>query len=439
MPFYMYSALDAAGKKLEGTIQANNANEALHSLVSRGFRTPRIVAERASSGAVATAPPPRTAAPGQVKINTPAAAYAPQVRRSAKSSDRERFFLFAQIADQLRAGINPAQIFADLARSYRTPKFRESLGMVAAAASEGRPISDALALWPDLYPEHVVGLIRAGEVGGFLPDSAATVSEQAMNAYKFKRFHWWIWLVAINGLLAIPMVFMWRHSILATWDQYESTGGQGGMGVAFGVLGKTFLWPWLPVMIGVLLVTFLLRHWFSSRPMRQFRHEVGLKTPVLGGRARHESITVFTWVLSRLAKGGVPPNRSWDLAVHSVPNLAMQDRLKHAGGMLSESTRLSDVVFGSKLFPEEYAPTISTGELTGDISGALERLSQISRTEYDAGTVKSKAFTGSLGCIALLITSGILMAVVAWVLDHELLNKATKDTPLDPNSSYSQE
>src|SRR2546423_8980750 len=167
MPFYLYSALDASGKKLEGTIQAQSANEALHSLIVRGFRTPKIVGEKA--GAATTAQPRQVkpivqAAP--IQINVPADAPAAQIYRSRKSSDRERFFLFAQIADQLRAGINPAQAFGELARTYKGQKFRDSLAMVAAAASEGRPISDVLALWPDLYPEHVVGLVRAGEVGG---------------------------------------------------------------------------------------------------------------------------------------------------------------------------------------------------------------------------------------------------------------------------------
>src|SRR5437588_2406697 len=226
MPFYLYSALDASCKKLEGTIQAQSANEALHSLIVRGFRTPKIVGEKA--GAATTAQPKQVIQATPIQINVPAAAPAAQIYRSRKSSDRERFFLFAQIADQLRAGINPAQAFGELARTYKGQKFRDSLAMVAAAASEGRPISDVLALWPDLYPEHVVGLVRAGEVGGFLPDAAATISEQAMNAHKFKRFHWWIWIVGFNALLGIPLAFGFRHSLLAAWDAAEASQGAGG-------------------------------------------------------------------------------------------------------------------------------------------------------------------------------------------------------------------
>jgi len=441
MPFYLYSAFDAAGKQLEGTIQAQTANEALHSLITRGFKKPRIVGEK--SAAVPSVAPARQVAPisqatSHVQINVPVAAPAPHIHRSRKSSDRERFFLFAQIADQLRAGINPAQTFGELARTYKQQKFRQSLAMVANAAAEGRPISDVLALWPDLYPDHVVGLIRAGETGGFLPDAAATVSEQAFNAHKFKRFHWWIWLVAVNSI-AIPMVFMLRHSMLAMFDAASAAPDERtGTRDVYAAMGKTFLW-WLPILIGLVVVALVLRYIFSTRGVRKFRHEVGLRMPILGGRARNESVTVFTWVLSKLAKSGVPPNRSWQLAVDSVPNIAMQERLRRAGVMMNEGSRLSDVVFGSNLFPEEYAPAIATGELTGDISGALDRLSQVSKTEFDAGTVKSKAFTGSLGCTAMLIVSGIILIVLASTCERDLPEKAVQGTPLDPNSSYNQE
>lgn len=445
MAFYQYSARDSAGKNLEGTIEAQSSNEALHLLITRGLRTPRILAEKKDApraGPAVQAAPKRQEAKSSpataLQINPIAAAPPPQIRKSKKASDRERFFLFAQVADQLRAGINPAQCFGQLAQGYRVSKFRESLAMVAAAAAEGRPISDVLALWPYLYPEHVVGLMRAGEMGGFMPDAAATISEQALSAHKFKLFHFWIWLVAVN-LLGIPLAFMWRQSVLATWDKYEETAGSGGSAVAFQTLGSTFLWPWLPIFIAIIAAVLGLRAYLGTRPMRRFRHEVGLRTPVLGGRARNESVTVFTWVLSRLSRGGVAPNRSWEMAVESVPNLAMQERLRCAGVMMNEGTRLSDVVFQSGLFPQEYAPAVATGELTGDVPGALDRLSQVSRAEFNTGTLKSLIFTGSLGCLVVTITGGILMIVIAWVLDHELLDKATKGTPLDQSSSYSQD
>jgi general secretion pathway protein F len=434
MPFYLYSAVDSGGKKLEGTIQAENPNHAMQLLTQRGFRAPRIISERLPQGVPAAAAP--------VQINVPAAPKR-QEYRTRKSTDRDLFFLFAQVSDQLRAGINPAQAFGELSRMYKAKKFRDSLGMIADAASEGKSISGVLELWPDLYPEHVVGLVRAGEMGGFLPEAAATISEQAGSAYKFKRFHWWIWLIALNGLLSIPLVLLFRQWLITYYEETEKTGGQGDAYTLMAkVAWKFILWPYGPATLATFIVLWLLRNAFSSRPARLFRHRLGLSIPVLGGRARNESVTIFTWVLSRLARGGVPPNRSWELALASVPNLGMQERLENAGSLMNEGSRLSDVVFKSKIFPDEYAPAVATGELTGDVSGTLERLSQISRTEFEAGTVKSKAFTGSCGCTALLITTGIVTIVAVLAVYKDLYQKAapeafSSDTPGQSQSATS--
>jgi type II secretory pathway component PulF len=158
MPFYLYSAVDNAGRKLEGTIQAGTPNEAMQLLAQRGFRAPRILAERAPQTQAATQPQPVIQQGQPLKINTPTAPPPAQIRRSRKSSDRELYFLFAQISDQLRAGIGPAQIFGELSQMYKAQKFRESLAMISQAAMEGKQISSVMALWPDLYPEHIVGL-----------------------------------------------------------------------------------------------------------------------------------------------------------------------------------------------------------------------------------------------------------------------------------------
>jgi len=331
----------------------------------------------------------------------------------------------------MRAGINAAQAFGNLAGMSRAKKFQQSLGMISKSAMEGRPISSVMAQFPDLFPDHIVGTVRAGEVGGFVPEALATISEQAENAHKFKRFHWWIWLLTINAILSIPLVFLFRAALLSTWDQYEKSGGAGGNFVMMQVMWKFLVWPYGPITLLTCLAIWLLRNFFSSRVARKFRHQAGLQVPVLGARARNESVTIFTWALAKLSKGGVPPSQAWALAVGSIPNVAMQDKFTEAGRMMNESTRLSDVVFKSKIFPDEYAPTVSTGELTGDVSGALERLSRVSRTEFEAGTVKSKIFTGSIGCSAAIITSGIVLIVVVWAYYRELIPKVTDmgDTP----------
>src|ERR1700722_6414207 len=121
MPVFHYSAVDSTGRPRQGQIQAQNAGEALRSLMSQGLQSPKILAEGPGSAAarrtqgpqqgiqqapvqqapVQSSRPGAQTVPGKLQINMPAAPVAPQVHYTKRSSDRDLYFLFTQIAEQL--------------------------------------------------------------------------------------------------------------------------------------------------------------------------------------------------------------------------------------------------------------------------------------------------------------------------------------------------
>ena len=204
MAFFSYQGTDGQGRPTQGTIQAPSAEEAGRLLRSGGVRAssvrelgaaspPRPVA----STPVVQARPLSMAAPKAV-----AAAPAPYVR-TRMGTDKERFFLFSQMAAAYRAGISPYQSLSEIA-ARSAEKYRPALQQAALAVRDGGSLADALAPYEDLFPDHAIATVRAGETGGFVPDALDEVSRQAEEAHKFKRWFFWVWFVAINALLSIP-------------------------------------------------------------------------------------------------------------------------------------------------------------------------------------------------------------------------------------------
>lgn len=448
MPFYRYSAFDAKGTQVEGTLQANTPDEALTQLSQRGFQKARILGTATAPSAPApatqrltqptgnqillnTGQKPKTPAPfpttGAAKSGAPVPQAIPQrpVVRTKNIGDKDRLFLFAQLSEQLRAGIGPVQAFESIANVTTNSNVKESLNYVAQCANKGIPISEGLAVYPDLYPPHVIGLTRAGEEGGFLPQALKQVSDQAGAAHKFKKFHWFVWLAGLNALLSIPLVWFATRAFLFAYDRAEKAGGENaggefinqGFGDALSKYGL-YVGIFYAIVIGLYI-------YFRSDSFRMPRHKLGLSVPALGRRARHESVHMFSWTLSKLAHAGLSPKRSWTLAAESVPNLEMRERLMHAGSRMTHEAKLSDVVFGARLFPDEFAPMVSTGETTGNIAGALEHLADASFTEYEVNTTMAKVRTAGCGCTAMLVTSGIVFIIFAWFWYREFYGKAT--------------
>ena len=88
--------------------------------------------------------------------------------------------------------------------------------------------------------------------------------------------------------------------------------------------------------------------------------------------------------MAHVSKAGISPARAWQLAADSVPNLAFRAKVSGVGQQLSGSEKMSDLVFRSNLFPDEYAPMVASAEYTGDLPGAMQKLSDLSAGEFVA-------------------------------------------------------
>lgn len=416
MAFFRYEFTDARGQALEGTVQADTFAEAEALLKLRGYQNVRFHDPSAAPVPVAVAAPPI--------VRTPS----PNVIRTKKGVDKDRFFLFSQIAQQLKAGIAPAQAFTTLAGVTHQESYRASLHDLAQAATNGRPLSNTLERYPDLYPPHVAGMVRAGETGGFLPEAFAELSHQAGEAHKFKRFHWFVWYLLPRALAVMPVLFAFREAIILSWRRNSAGAPNAGIG---DVLREKLIWPYGPVFLAIAGILLLLRWWLGSLPMREFRHRLALKLPVYGARARNESVAIFSWTLSRLGRAGLPPHRTWPLAAAAVPNIEMSRRLSEVGRSLHDGSRLSEAIFNAGVFPQQYAPIIATGEMVGDVTGALDQLEVVSRGDYDESTGKARFTSTRLGCAFMMAVSGLVLIVLLKTWYGDLITEVLKDFSID--------
>lgn len=353
-------------------------------------------------------------------INVPVTPVKPNIL-TAPGTDKERMFLFAQIAASLRAGINPSSAFQEIA-TKSPPKYRESLLEAATMATEGLPASKVFQRYPDLYPEHIPSTIKAGEMGGFLADSYDAVSQHAEQTHKFRKWFWFVWVVLINGALSIPLAFLFKSALIDGYKRVEQ-GGEYSMGSGLKAMGMAFWeaikWPYGPVSLASYVVLWFLYKFLISRVTTDFRHFLAYKWPIVGQRARFEGLTQFSWVMGKLSQAGIPYATSWEVAAGSVPNRTMRKELLAANGALTGTEKASDLIARSSMFPPEYASVVATGEYAGNVPGSLEQLSRMSKQDFETQTNLSKARTGCWGALGCAVITAFVLGVVmvAWYYD----------------------
>jgi type II secretory pathway component PulF len=408
MPYYRYNATDSQGKAVEGTVQASTPQEASATLTQRGFKVRQIVDTRSIAQAAPGAAPAQQTAAG------------PTIRTRA-GSDKDRFFLFSQLSDLFKAGVPPVQALEGLGQRMSHTGFKRSLEHAANSARNGGAISEVFAQYPYLYPPHVIGTMRAAETAGFLPEALARISAQAEEAHKFRRMLWLFWAVAINFLLTVPLAIGFTRGLLHAFRLHEEGRG-GGLQLVLQGIWEKLVWPWGPIALGTWFGVWLLLKILGSMRFRNFRHRLGLRVPIYGKRAKHECLAIFSWVLAKVSHAGLPPNRAWEMATSAVPNIEMQEVLERVGARFGEGRRFSDVIFESRLFPEEYAPMMATAEMTGDIPKVLDQMAHMSGKDYENQTAYAKLRTGGFSCCGCVGTWGAVAIVLAYFYYRELIN-----------------
>lgn len=448
MRFYQYKATDKSGRPAEGTIRAASADAAQSALVAAGYTVKSVqdVASKPAAPAgkakvpLAAVRPPGTAAkapiaqavqlsaaPTQVQkmpgeqprvmtINSPAApVVTPSTNKTKFGRDRDLYFLFSQLSQYFHTGISPQTAMVDLAK--RTPaRYHGSLEEAAQALAEGKRLSDVFVKYPYLYSPDIIGTLRAGEASGFLSEACSTIADQKETSARLKRkLNVFLWMF-VATLISFPICYAIITGSLKSMQQQDKAGGSlpiaGTITHAVGV-DMLHTLPWsLPTMAG--LIGFLI--WWHSMRMRMARHQLVLRFPILGGRARSESISRFTWTMGMVSRAGLSPQSVFEIAAESVPNMAIRAQLMASAATMHESERLSAALTRSGTLPVEYTHIVATGEMTGDVPRALADISRATDADFRGRDAGAAVSTGILFYIGLAILTTFMVGFLYQVL-----------------------
>ncbi|MCH8978742.1 MAG: type II secretion system F family protein [Armatimonadetes bacterium] len=397
MPHFRYRALDRTGRHVDGGVDAHDANSAVQQLSQRGLRIQSIE----EGVQLVHTPKPKQKAVALNRLPDQAPAVRVVARKTKPSDNSEVFFLFAQLSNLLRGGIAPVDALTTINGRNRNKKFDGPLSDMAAMTAEGAELSTALEHYPDLFAPGVVGAVRAGERGGYLPEACQVISEQAHETHKLQRVYWWLGAVLILMAFTFAAAMAGGTGIERAIDSINNPNDPDNTvlaGITAALLGP----------VGLALILFFALYFGTKMFLRRTasrakRHAIALKTPLVGQRASSESLALFAWHLNKLGKAGLSPFASWNLAASAVPNIAFSDRLIKVGSGMGEATRFSALFYNSDLFSHEISAMMETGEMTGQIGPALDQAMDYSRAEQKTADTMLKA---KAGCWAMLLLTG---------------------------------
>lgn len=269
--------------------------------------------------------------------------------------------------------------------------FRGALGArVEAEVASGRPLAEALALFPDEVPREDVAILEAGEATGNLDrvlDRLADRHDARASARRgFLTEAWYPLLLFHLAALITPIV-----------PSLRSDGH---------LFGPSWFAGALSVLVPFYALLGLYRWMRSTARGRDVIRRVVDVVPGFGHAARRHRHAEFADVLGVAYDAGVRLDRATELAGAVVGDA----RLDAAAAAVGRGSTLLDALAATGFLPSALLSRIAVGEKAGELGKVL---AEIARTEAEAAEHALRRST-------MLTAKLCYLAVALWIASYAL-------------------
>lgn len=389
MPEFVYVAMDAQGRRCRGRMAALNRPDLEQRLRQLGLDCIQAKLRNSWFG-------------GRLRM-------APAVVLSR----RQLIHFCFHLEQLLSAGVSLLEALSDLRDSSERPAMAHCLAAVMTAIEGGASFSQALAEQPKVFSPVFIGLIRAGEHSGRLPQVLSSLLESLkwqdeLAAYSRRLLIYpAVLATVIFAALAVALT-----QVVPELAKLLKAGGQilplntrilialSDFALAYGV------WLVLSLVFLALLVPVLLK---TSPRLRQKLDGWKLSLPLLGPILKKIIISRFAGLLAMMYASGISILEAVKNCEPAVGNAVIRNGLSRVGEAIGQGQSLTQAFQQTGLFPPLVLRMIKLGESTGGLDSALNNVGYF----YSRDVRESVARLQTL--MEPLLTL-VLGAVLGWVM-----------------------
>ncbi|MCH8047774.1 MAG: type II secretion system F family protein [Planctomycetes bacterium] len=391
MTDFTYIARDRKGQKVNGRVSAGSQRDALALLDARALYPLEVKAEEVK------------AARGKFKRVRPQLAA----------------ITYNQLSSLLRSGV-PLLRSLELLRDQTSHSgLRFVLGEVSARVEDGATLAEALGLYPQVFGEMAINMIRAGGEGSFLEEALERVAEFTENQQDLKSRTLgavaYPLVVAVFGTLVVTVLVVFfvpqfedlfarlrergELPVLTEWMMALSAALRGWWGlVILLVLGSVGAY-----------VSMLLR----TDAGCLLRDRVKLKLPVVGTIFRNMAVSRFCRVLGTMLHNGVPIIRSLEVSAEATGNRVLQRAITDAAENVTAGESLAAPLAASGQFPSTVVEMIAVSEEAANMDSVLKDIADSLEKQTWR---RLELFVRMLEPLILLILAGAVLIVALALL-----------------------
>jgi type IV pilus assembly protein PilC len=387
MSTFVFKAMDLAGVKARGEVDADSKQAVSDQLRARGLIVLDIADKHASR-----------------EINL-------SFMDSVKASELAVFS--RQLATMISSGMSILRALYVLEEQTESKFLKETIVAVRKDVEAGLSLSDAMTRHPKVFSPLFVAMTQAGEMGGVLESALMRVADQLEKDASLRR--------QIRSAMIYPiMVIVFAVGIMLALcaflipvfiNVFKEFGGELPAITKVSVFASKMVTGYWWAMFGVTAVcTVAFLKWKSSTWGRKQWDRFRLRIPMKIGTIVQE-VAVARWsrTLASLTSAGVPLLQALEITGRTGGNVAVEEAMDGVITSVKRGGTIAAPLAQAPIFPTMVTHMVGVGEETGALDTMLNKVAEFYEDRVEASV---KALTSILEPIMIILIGSIVGFIV---------------------------
>lgn len=400
MTAFVYQALNAQGKQVNGTLEADSAKAARAALRAQSLAP--VSVQEAQVGAAR-------------RWQWGAGGGSRAVLRQADLAVWTR-----QLASLVGAGLTIERALHSLGEEAEDEASAALVADLLSQVKAGSAFSQALQQHPATFDAVYCSVVAAGERSGALDRVLGSLADdlEASLQLRSKLLGAALYPAIVSGIAVLIVVFLMVYVLPQVAGAFASSKRSLPLLTTVMLWISAQLragWPWL--LLAAVLAAVGLRSALRHTATRLQLHAAVLRWPLVGKLVRNYHAARFAGTLGMLASAGVPILPSLQSAADTVGNLAMRRDLDDVGHMVREGAPLGVALAQKPRFPPLLSTFARMGSETGQLGPMLAKVGaqlagDVQRRAMYLASVLEPLLIVVMGVVVMLIVLAVLMPII---------------------------
>jgi len=342
------------------------------------------------------------------------------IKFSERITNKDIVLFSKQLAIMLKSGIPLIEIFHTIAKQTRNENFREKILKISEEIEGGMPLSAALSLYPKVFSQFYISVVRSGEVSGRLTEVFVYLADYLEKEHNFRS--------KIIGALIYPFFLIFVLLSVATLIVFfvipklraflTESGADLPLITKVVISISDFLgkWWWFLLLILVGGIYYIFYYLKTEQGKKFFDRNI-FKIPLVGNFFKKVYLVRTALNLSTMISGGVPIIQALEMTAEAVNNDIYRNIILETRDEVRKGELISSVL---NRYPDYITPffyqMVVVGEKTGKLDSSLNSIVNFDQEEVYRtidGFVKflEPIILIFLGIIVAVLISSVLIPI----------------------------